>query len=258
MVTHSSTRAWKIPWTEEPGRLQSMRSQRVRHDWVTLLTHSPGTGGKMLPFKNVLDLTLKILFNHNSWACLLIVCVKKWEIHISPFCLIPKYYGYLKKKKCPCNCVSTSWTSYFFMEYYFYLKEWLTNYCYSDLGSGRHFLERKQNKPVTSKKTTDSDCCQWKNLSFWANISIWGNFNQPLSIRQLVNCQYKNYSLIRLMAKLMRCLFTMKSVNIWNICITQWSNEQCMHKIVKVQVIPIELNLSIKNSLIWFPILHCN
>ena len=32
MATHSSTRAWKIPWTEEPGRLQSMRSQRVRHD----------------------------------------------------------------------------------------------------------------------------------------------------------------------------------------------------------------------------------
>ena len=31
MATHSSTLAWKIPWTEEPGRLQSMRSQRVRH-----------------------------------------------------------------------------------------------------------------------------------------------------------------------------------------------------------------------------------
>ena len=32
MATHSSTVAWKIPWTEEPGRLQSMGSQRVRHD----------------------------------------------------------------------------------------------------------------------------------------------------------------------------------------------------------------------------------
>ena len=32
MATHSSTLAWKIPWTEEPGRLQSMESQRVRHD----------------------------------------------------------------------------------------------------------------------------------------------------------------------------------------------------------------------------------
>ena len=32
MATHSSTLAWKIPWTENPGRLQSMRSQRVGHD----------------------------------------------------------------------------------------------------------------------------------------------------------------------------------------------------------------------------------
>ena len=32
MAIHSSTIAWKIPWTEEPGRLQSMEPQRVRHD----------------------------------------------------------------------------------------------------------------------------------------------------------------------------------------------------------------------------------
>ena len=32
MAPHSSTLAWKIPWTEEPGRLQSMGSHRVRHD----------------------------------------------------------------------------------------------------------------------------------------------------------------------------------------------------------------------------------
>ena len=32
MASHSRTIAWKIPWTEEPGRLQSMGSQRVRHD----------------------------------------------------------------------------------------------------------------------------------------------------------------------------------------------------------------------------------
>ena len=38
MATHSSTLAWKIPWTEEPGRLQSMESWRVRHDWATSLS----------------------------------------------------------------------------------------------------------------------------------------------------------------------------------------------------------------------------
>ena len=35
MATHSSTLAWKIPWMEEPGGLQSMGSQRVGHDWAT-------------------------------------------------------------------------------------------------------------------------------------------------------------------------------------------------------------------------------
>ena len=38
MATHSSTLAWKIPWTEEPGRLQSMGSQRVGYDWATSLS----------------------------------------------------------------------------------------------------------------------------------------------------------------------------------------------------------------------------
>ena len=44
MATHSSIFAWKIPWTEKPGRLQSMESQRIGHNWATsfslLLEHS--------------------------------------------------------------------------------------------------------------------------------------------------------------------------------------------------------------------------
>ena len=40
MATHSSTLAWKIPWMEEPGRLQFMGSHRVRHDWATSLSLS--------------------------------------------------------------------------------------------------------------------------------------------------------------------------------------------------------------------------
>ena len=38
MAAHSSTLAWKIPWTEEPGRLQSMGSLRVVHNWATSLS----------------------------------------------------------------------------------------------------------------------------------------------------------------------------------------------------------------------------
>ena len=46
MATHSSTLAWKIPWTKEPCRLQSRGSQRVGHDWATSLhftSHSMAT-----------------------------------------------------------------------------------------------------------------------------------------------------------------------------------------------------------------------
>ena len=52
LAPHSSTLAWKIPWTEEPGGLQSMGSLRVRHDWVTSLSlftfmHWRGTGNPL-------------------------------------------------------------------------------------------------------------------------------------------------------------------------------------------------------------------
>ena len=38
MAPHSSTLAWKIPWTEEPGRLQSLGLQKIGHDWATSLS----------------------------------------------------------------------------------------------------------------------------------------------------------------------------------------------------------------------------
>ena len=40
MATHSSILAWKAPQTEEPGGLQSLKSQRVGHDWSDLAQHS--------------------------------------------------------------------------------------------------------------------------------------------------------------------------------------------------------------------------
>ena len=49
MATHSSILAWKIPWTEAPGGLQSMGLQRVGHNWATEHTH----GGKSMT-KNIL------------------------------------------------------------------------------------------------------------------------------------------------------------------------------------------------------------
>ena len=56
MATHSSTLAWRIPWREEPDRLQSMGSQRVGHDWVTSLHFT-------------YKLSVHTLQQHNCWDC---------------------------------------------------------------------------------------------------------------------------------------------------------------------------------------------
>ena len=54
MATHSSILAWRIPWTEEPGRLQSMGSQRVGHNLSNLAcTHVFSRGTEMDFYNNV-------------------------------------------------------------------------------------------------------------------------------------------------------------------------------------------------------------
>ena len=47
--THSSILAWRIPWTEKPGRLQSMRSQRVGYNWVTFTLLSVPRNCNLIP-----------------------------------------------------------------------------------------------------------------------------------------------------------------------------------------------------------------
>jgi hypothetical protein len=57
MATHSSVLAWRIPWTEEPGGLQSTGSQRVGHDLLTkLLTFKLITSGQLLGTNLILHL----------------------------------------------------------------------------------------------------------------------------------------------------------------------------------------------------------
>ena len=63
MATHSSTLAWKIPWMEEPGRLQSMGLQRVRHDWAPSLSFFLSLYMSSSNFSNYLDPTWG-----NVWA----------------------------------------------------------------------------------------------------------------------------------------------------------------------------------------------
>ena len=62
MATHSSILAWRIPWTEEPGRLQSIWSQRVGHDWSNLTCL-----WCMLPYLSV-ALSLSTYNKGNKWS----------------------------------------------------------------------------------------------------------------------------------------------------------------------------------------------
>ena len=67
MATHSSTLAWKIPWTEEPGRLQFMGSQRVRHDWVTSLSLSLNGAQKTNPSLTFPSNYCIVCYNRRGW-----------------------------------------------------------------------------------------------------------------------------------------------------------------------------------------------
>ena len=60
MATHSSTLAWEIPWTEEPGGLQSMGSQRVRHSLATEQQQLQLTNDKYYQISTSQILILKI------------------------------------------------------------------------------------------------------------------------------------------------------------------------------------------------------
>ena len=70
MATHCSILAWRIQWTEEPGRLQSMGSQRVGHAWSQLCTRVVDC---------VLGSFLEDLF---CFAFLLLKVVEKFLIHL--------------------------------------------------------------------------------------------------------------------------------------------------------------------------------
>ena len=54
MATHSSTLAWKIPWAQEPGRLQSMGSSRTRLSDFTITFHFPALKKEMTTHSSVL------------------------------------------------------------------------------------------------------------------------------------------------------------------------------------------------------------
>ena len=103
MTTLSSILAWRIPWTEKLGRLQSTGSQRVRHDWVTsLLDHLIHQGSPRIlewvtyPFSNGSSQS-----RNQTWVS----CIAGWFFTIWATREVPKDHGnplkVLKQKRHP-------------------------------------------------------------------------------------------------------------------------------------------------------------
>ena len=84
MTTHSSILAWKIPWTEEPGGFQSMRSQRLWHDWVT----EPTQGGGEKDRSGV---------KRSGGSCYNYACLKELQEAPTPLLIGPIHVLYLLK-----------------------------------------------------------------------------------------------------------------------------------------------------------------
>ena len=73
MATHSSILAWRTPWAEEPGRLQSMGSQRVRHNWESLACKQAEKSTEPKHFqKSLLIYFWNCIYLHQRWYLLLL------------------------------------------------------------------------------------------------------------------------------------------------------------------------------------------
>ena len=84
MAIHSSILAWKITWTEEPGVLQSVGLQRVRHDWVT---HTHRHTHTHTQFKQVASYVIcsSLMLYHKSWYIFFFYC--RWVKYHTLFIL---------------------------------------------------------------------------------------------------------------------------------------------------------------------------
>ena len=82
MATHTSVLPWEIPWTEEPGRLQSWGGKRVGHDLVTKITNSD----KFIPF-----------YIATCFQTLIVTYHRHCEPHCIYIFLLHSYYGHQTK-----------------------------------------------------------------------------------------------------------------------------------------------------------------
>ena len=99
MAIHSSTLAWKIPWTEEPDRLQSMGSQRVGHDWATELNWTEQLNRTELSTKteNKCRYILLVFYSHIHIKIIIFLLF---------FCMLPQSLCRMEKEKWSHSVVS--------------------------------------------------------------------------------------------------------------------------------------------------------
>ena len=87
MATHSSILIWRIPWTEKPGALQSMGSQRVGHDWATFTFNSV-----VFWFTSVHTSYYKYIFIHKYSCCsvtkLCLILCDPMDYSMAGFCVL--------------------------------------------------------------------------------------------------------------------------------------------------------------------------
>ena len=110
MATHSSILAWRIPWTEEPGRLQSMGWQRVGHDWATNThTHTH----KYYCITDAVDMNLGklrvILRDRDAWYAAVHGLTKSWTRLRYLTITIVGLSWWLSSKEFTCNSGNSGW-----------------------------------------------------------------------------------------------------------------------------------------------------
>ena len=116
MAAHSSILAWRIPWMEEPGGLQSMGSQRVRHDWATSLSFT-FTLARSVPLlsHSIVFLYFFALISEEGFlispCCSLELCIQTVYLYFSPF-PFTSFHSYLLRPPQTTIlpfCISFSW-----------------------------------------------------------------------------------------------------------------------------------------------------
>jgi len=157
------------------------------------------------------------------------------------FLCIPKYDCYHRKAQRNTKAIISivSWMDHFIIEHLSFFFSWKNEWqraLFSDWALGRHFLKNEQRESVTSRKTTDSICCQWWNLSFYVQIRILEN--SYLAPWYLVASQCLRTFLMRSVIVMNRFSFfwhgLIKCANFWNARTSQ--EAKCtVHRVLNAQ-----------------------